>query len=209
LANEAARLAGELELRFKNELIKDPYVLLVRLINTGNRELRVRDFIQPIRIELDAPVLSSWIVKAEPEELAPSLTWQGTAVEVAPTLFNKGDWVAVGALTDGEPKEKGISTRIVGVKRSRKFEHSRGSLSDVAPGFGWLGGIATFIMAAVLIDPLTRGKWQEWAKLADPPWQYEAIALSALAISVLVGIIVTRLIRKLSARNAESMKVVL
>jgi hypothetical protein len=123
LANEATRLAGELELRFRNDIIKDPYLLLVRLINTGNKPLAEGDFEQPVRIELHAPVLSAWLAKSDPEELSPKVTWQDTKVEVAPTLFNKGDWVAFVVLTDGEPKETSIDIRIVGVKKSRKFEH--------------------------------------------------------------------------------------
>ena len=51
LANEAIRIAGELQLRFRNSIVKDPYLLLVRLINTGNRPLTEEDFEQPVRID--------------------------------------------------------------------------------------------------------------------------------------------------------------
>ena len=105
-ANEAIRIAGELQLRFRNSIVKDPYLLLVRLINTGNRPLTEEDFEQPVRIELDAPILSGWIAKADPEALVPTVGWRNDVLEVSGTLFNKGDWIALGVLTDGEPKGK-------------------------------------------------------------------------------------------------------
>jgi hypothetical protein len=215
LADEATRLAGELELRFKSSIIKDPYLLLVRLINTGNRPLGEEDFEQPIRIELDAPVLTGWIAKADPEELAPTVRWYADIVEVPGTLFNKGDWIALGVLTDGEPREKKINIRIVGVKKARQFEHYSKALNQAAVFLGILAGMFSFLASALLVDPLTHGdftRWQDLANppgLANPPWQYYAITVSALLLPIFLGIIVTRLVRRLSQRTTASMKVVL
>jgi hypothetical protein len=181
----------------------------MRLINTGNKPLAEDDFEQPVRIELGAPVLSAWLVKADPEELAPEVTWQNAKVEVAPTLFNKGDWVAFGVLTDGEPKEKSINIRIAGVKKSRKFEHQSSSLREAASFIGWMAGAITFLVMALVVDPLTHGDYTRWGDIANPPWQYYAISFAAFIIPITIGVTATRLVRKLSQRIAESMKVVL
>jgi hypothetical protein len=209
LANEATRLAGELELRFRNSIIKDPYLLLVRLINTGNKPLEQEDFEQPVRIELDAPVLSAWIAKADPEELIPPVEWQATTVEVSAALFNKGDWIALGVLTDGEPKEKSINMRIVGVKKPRKFEHLNTALNQSAVILGISAGMFSFLALALLVDPLTNGNYAVWGDLANPPWQYYAISTSAFVLPIIVGVVVTRLVRRLSQRRTEPLKVVL
>jgi len=215
LADEATRLAGDLELRFKTSVIKDPYLLLVRLINTGNKPLVEEDFEQPVRIELDAPVLSAWIAKSEPEELIPAVGWYSDTVEIFPALFNKGDWIALGALTDGEPPKKNINVRIVGVKKPRKFEHFSKALNQSAVFFGILVGLVSLVGAVLLVDPMTDGNFQRWADLAnppnvaDPPWQYYAISVTALVMPILIGIFATRLVRRLSQRTTRSMKVLL
>jgi hypothetical protein len=215
LADEATRLAGELELRFRNSIVKDPYLLLVRLINTGNRPLAEEDFEEPVRIELDAPVLSAWIAKADPEELTPAVKWQTATVEVSATLFNRGDWMALGVLTDGEPKEKRVKVRIIGVKKARKFEHISNALNQTAVFLGILAGTSSFLAFALLVDPLTNGQFTRWGDLANPPgiagppWQYYAVTILAFVIPTIIGIVITRMVRWLTQRTTESMKVVL
>jgi uncharacterized PurR-regulated membrane protein YhhQ (DUF165 family) len=105
--------------------------------------------------------------------------------------------------------------RIVGVKKPRKFEHFSKAVNQSAVFLGVLTGLVSLLGAALLIDPITNGNFQRWADLAnppgvaDPPWQYYAISFSAFIVPIAVGIIVTRLVRKLSQRTTRSMKVVL
>jgi hypothetical protein len=208
LADQATRLAGELELRFKGDVIKDPYLLLVRLINTGNKPLEVEDFEQPIRIDLDVPVLSAWVAKAEPKDFAPDLSWRGNSVFLPGALFNQGDWVAVSVLADGEPKERSVGVRIVGVKEPRKFQPNAGRIDEMAVPLGWVIGFSSLVLLVVSLNPITKGKFEQWGKLPQPPWQYYALGILATAISIAIGIIVARQWRRLFRKRIESMEVV-
>jgi hypothetical protein len=60
LAGEAARLSSGLRVMSGSQLVADPYLLLVRLINTGRRAISKEDFQgKSCKVVLDRAVLSA------------------------------------------------------------------------------------------------------------------------------------------------------
>lgn len=172
-----------LELRYKDTGVVDPYLTIVRFINTGNRPIAPSDQIEPLSVtftdpdwlrprgdvverairvredqrrvaqiarhadecadedevsikmaalsarrRIDPPVereiLSASPVKASIPLDEMTISLAGDRAEIAPTLLNQGDWIAVRFLIDG-PAEPEIAGRIVGVKELRPSKPSR------------------------------------------------------------------------------------
>ena len=124
LSDDAVRLPNGLEVRYQGEMVANPYLQIVRLINVGPRAIREEDFRMPIQIEFGAPVIAVHVTKTNPLEIEPRVRKESTKVFVEPMLFNRRDWIALSILTDGEPTERAdqrVWVRAVNTAESRPF----------------------------------------------------------------------------------------
>jgi hypothetical protein len=117
---DAATLGGWLRLRlsYGDEYIDDPYLIVVQLINTGNRPIRPEEQVEPIHIDFGDTVRVLYAETVEGSRVETDIYLEEHHVKIPPVLFNQGDWIAVKLLTDrkGTPDIRG---RIVGVREFR------------------------------------------------------------------------------------------
>jgi hypothetical protein len=216
VASEAARLAGDLKVTYKDQAIKDPYLLLVRLINTGNKHIESEDFDTPVRVELGASkVISAEVVKTSQEQMNPSLEVQENAVVLHPMLFNRNEWLAFTAVTDGEPTEKVVIARIAGGSEPREFKFKAAKAPTLEPLPVFAGFGVTFAGFGVLGTTLSRlfPNTYPSANSTDVPLIQNMLLIGGAIVCILLGVGATRSLRRVYKapfeRKSKELEVIL
>jgi hypothetical protein len=113
-----------LELRYKGELIENPYLLLFRLINAGNQPIVPDDYQEEICVRLNEPaqVLTAEITGASPGLSNAKVQADGCNAVVSKLLLNPGDWLAIKLLARQAPEQTKVEGRIAGVTAIRPYD---------------------------------------------------------------------------------------
>ena len=117
---------GKLEILYNKKPVKDVYLSVIKLINSGNMEIKKDDFEKPVVIDFGkgTEVLTTEISDGIKTEL--SILEEN--VMVTPTLLNKGDYITIKTLVSNFQKNEITFTgRIVGVKAIKKYTESKTS----------------------------------------------------------------------------------
>ena len=106
--------AGSLGLVHDGEAVNDPWLMIVRIVNVGDRAIKAEDYETPLKLNLGGSlgVASVNQTGQRPSDLAPPLERDGDSVLVLPTLFNPGDMIELQVLTTGQPKEVELGGRL-------------------------------------------------------------------------------------------------
>ncbi|MFI1304052.1 hypothetical protein [Streptomyces sioyaensis] len=94
----------DLELRHRGEVLTDPHVLQVTLINRGRKDIPSTDFDggRSIRCDLGVRIIAHLSSTCVPESLkAPKLAIKATVIEAAPTLIRSRQSITYALLVDG------------------------------------------------------------------------------------------------------------
>jgi len=109
---------GRLKVLYDGNPVNDPNIVIVRLGNTGKREILEADFPDPIRVDFGgASVLT--IQDIDRSDPAVKARWSKdhanqSAVLLKPELLNRGEWIEMKFVTDGELKNPDIDIRFAG-----------------------------------------------------------------------------------------------
>jgi hypothetical protein len=211
-------LAKDLRVIYKDQSIDDPYLLVVRLINTGNKDILEEHFAHPVKIELGAPakVISPEIAKTIPDDMdpPPQVEKQGNTVLLAPMLFNRGDWIAISILTDGEPGERRVITRIAGGTQPRVFKQAKQSLAEpLAP----MAGVAVALIGIGILGSLL-SMWfpdtfgADVPATVEPPLIQNLLLVGGGIVAILLGVLTNRLLKgpltTLYQRKQKSLEII-
>jgi hypothetical protein len=145
-------MRAELKVTVGTTLMKDPYVVILRMGNRSRRDIRSRDFDQdkPIVFDLGAEILAVGGPRSgtDPPE---TLTFEDTKISYGPALIHGGQNLRLTILTDGAPNLKcehhlvNVIVREVASAGRRPpaqmlvyFGVFIGALALVT-GFGWIG----------------------------------------------------------------------
>jgi hypothetical protein len=93
----------DIQLTVRGKPAKDPYLVTIRIVNNGHRDIRSDDFDdnKPLSINLGAEVLS---ILTSPDQGHPSFSFEtGREVLVMPTLIRRGQSITASLLTEGAP----------------------------------------------------------------------------------------------------------
>jgi len=124
LVIEAEGMRGELELRHRGNLQADPQVVTIKLVSRGRKDITSDAFDkhQPIRLELRAPVVEVLRVTSEPDDRpTPTVTSDGTSVNIGPSLLDRRHTITITVLTDGGEPDLHCTSPVHNV-RSRSGE---------------------------------------------------------------------------------------
>ena len=182
-----------LELRYKGVEVKDPSLIIIRFINSGNRPISPSDQVEPLSVsfpEKDWPIygriLSASLARASIPTDKVTIKIVGDRAEITPMLLNQGDWLAVRFLIDKEAEPQ-ISGRVVGVPELRPLKFSR-RLID--PDVDWITSIT--IPAIPVI-----GAWTIWTVyFSNDDSQVERmnmIFLAASTVALIAGLCYAKL----------------
>lgn len=125
---EARTFQQDLELRFRGTKVDDPHLVIIRLINTGNRPVAPDDQISHISLDFSGSgvdLVTADVLKTNIPNPVIHTTIDRDTLCLAPFLFNQGDWIAFRMLVDGKslPIVRG---RVLGIREFRPYRPSEG-----------------------------------------------------------------------------------
>lgn len=124
LASGAHGVRKLVRVKVANMELENPWLVVVRIKNTGRKAVEAGDYVQAIRIEYsDNDVVASFLadesslgVNSGPYEDMPA----DEVMDFAPKLLNAGDWFDIQQLSDGPPGKITVSARIKDQSRPMK-----------------------------------------------------------------------------------------
>jgi hypothetical protein len=152
--------------------VDDPYLIVLRFINTGNRPITPDDFKTSVKVQFSdsCNVLFAERIASKPPDLTPEVTAESHGAALKSSLFNPGDWVDIKLLVDGDPSERSVTGRVIGVSELRPYEPRQ------TPQ---LASSIAFVVIGALFGLLTNYATQE-----DPgPWVWYSGSALVLASS--------------------------
>jgi hypothetical protein len=190
-----------------SQLVADPYLLLVRLINTGRHAVSKEDFQrEPCKIVLDRVVLSVEVADKSDSQMEAFAEWKGSEAQLQPMLFKPGEWIALAILTDGKPDDQSVDLRSPRIAKPREYKPRE--YRDVAESLSFFAGACLWIGIILLLSSLNKFVVRRDLLTQDNADSMSGIiALAAIGLCVFVGRRISRLLKKWFGRRAEAMKV--
>lgn len=104
----------ELEISIKNTPVKDAYLYLVKLKNTGTEPITVNDYEKPIQIKFDSEILSVKTKEKIPSNLSLDYLIKDEIISVNPFLFNSEEAFSLEIVSSSE-NYPSVESRIAGI----------------------------------------------------------------------------------------------
>jgi hypothetical protein len=110
-------LAGKLEVVLNGETVKDPVIVSVRMVNTGDRAILSSDFHEPLALQLHGSqrILSATVTSSRPSDFKPQLSIDESRVVISPTLINPGDLIELQVIASGPVRDVALQGRVADV----------------------------------------------------------------------------------------------
>lgn len=184
----------QIEIRWSGRLVKDLHVVVVRVVNVGDRAIVSADFASDLALIIHGPpVLHAQVSSSRPDGLALELATGESEVHISPFLFNAGDMFEIKLLCEGKPAKVSLNGRIRDlapmVQRPLPYPPGSGPEGDMLPfdKFMWSVPVAT-IYLAIMFQAITA---------ALPASQKIAVVgIVSLVFLVLYPILVYRLVQR-------------
>ena len=98
--------------------VRDASVVVLRLVNTGDKAILPEDYRSDLSICLDGvnEVIAATATRTRPGELSPEVTTEQRKVLIAPLLVNPGDMIELQILASGLASSARVESRIVNVQ---------------------------------------------------------------------------------------------
>lgn len=113
-------VARDIQVLYKNREVHNLSLIVVRIENTGNVEIRTSDYERPISLEFfaDSTVVEATLTDANPPAMAIDIDINNNIATLENVLYNPGDWVAINFLIIDNINEGqvGIRGRIAGLQ---------------------------------------------------------------------------------------------
>lgn len=188
--------ATDLSVTHNGTLVPDATVVIVRIVNTGDKAVLEEDFRSDlvIRFKGTLQVMSARVTNARPPDLHAKVSADGDSVSVQPLLINSTDMMQVQALLSGAPETVTVEGRIANTRLShrRELPYSPGSgrEGELDNAFEWgMWYVAPAVVVAIVMWPLIGSTANALTKVA-------AGVAAALFVFVLNPMYVRYLIRR-------------
>ena len=139
---------GDIQIFYKDNLIKNLYLITLRISNTGNVPISSKDYEKPISIFFgqDSRIFSTEIFKVYPESLTLDSSLEENKLTLAPLLLNSGDYLEIKCLVNNPNREKVlVHGRVVGVRDIKEIR------SNPIRYLGWsLIGVTIMVLALII-----------------------------------------------------------
>ncbi|HEX7058345.1 MAG TPA: hypothetical protein VF176_00640 [Solirubrobacterales bacterium] len=135
--------------------VTDPAIMILRIVNTGDRAITPQSFENDIVLRLTgvSEVISATCTARRPEDLEPTFLLDGECAKLKPILINPGDLMQIQLLSAGQASEVSVSGRVseLSIKRRDALPYPPGSgphgeLEGPVDYFMWFVGIPGFIL---------------------------------------------------------------
>ncbi|MEU4339347.1 hypothetical protein AB0F59_32655 [Micromonospora lupini] len=147
----------DLEVTYKGSVVSDASVVVVRIVNTGDKAVLPEDFRSPLAIKLQGAnkVVSALTTKTRPTDLGATVSAEDNCCLIQPLLINPTDMIQIQLLASGLAKNVVLEGRIanlhIKLRTDLPYPPGTGPEGELANGFEkfmWYGMPA--ILAAVL-----------------------------------------------------------
>ena len=131
----------KLQLTYEGQIVNDVYLIILRIVNSGNQPILPDDYEKPIEIKFQAGsrILSAETVETKPKDLQMSVDIEDNNYAVLrPVLFNSKEEVVTKMLVSSPAEEVKISYRIAGVGsiiKIRRYKRLREFIIAILAGF--------------------------------------------------------------------------
>lgn len=158
---------GDIQLKHGATTLEKPYIVVLKIENTGNRPITSTDFDGPFEIFTLGPeqIVASTIDKTTPKNFRVFAQLIDGRVIVQPTLFNPGDGFNISILTTGGLPKIDVYARIGGVKTVAIDNLSHASVLSF---FRWplfIIGFLMFVISIVIFDLKKHVAIRRWAAI--------------------------------------------
>lgn len=116
---QSAPQTSTLEMRIGNVVVKHPWLLTLRVENTGNIPIEERDIEMPLEVQFakTKPLIAE-IVKKSQAAIFGNAAIAGDRISLTHKLLNAGDWIDIQIVFDDEPSlPPSVRARISGVSQ--------------------------------------------------------------------------------------------
>src|SRR2546425_8100170 len=111
-------LEGRLKITFEGRTIKDVWLVVVQLFNSGNEAILATDFVQPLSIDpTRGVVLSAEVIETIPTDLNAQTAIEAVGAKLTPLLLNPGDVITLRLVITEYHAPVLFTGRIIGVSR--------------------------------------------------------------------------------------------
>lgn len=118
-----ADIKSNLQIMLDGKSVQDVYLILVRIVNMGNAEIRATDYERPITLDFgpQAEILSAEVTDTSSKSLQPLLDIKGPTLVLAPALINSGESITIKALIIKFHGSISVDGRIAGIRDIRRL----------------------------------------------------------------------------------------
>lgn len=108
------RVARDLEVRHNGDVLMEPSLTILRLVNTGDRPIKAEDFESDIVIRFEGvrDLSSATWTASRPADLRPDIEIDDDCVRLKPTLINPEDMLELQVLSAGQPRDISVAGRV-------------------------------------------------------------------------------------------------
>lgn len=153
VAREASGLETRLRVTYDGDILEDPYLSLLRVINSGPKDISKEDFKgESYKFQFDRPVRLATITKTSHDQLtASTVRFNGSEVYLLPTLFKQNEWLVVAVLTTGRPTLESVDFRVANIALPSELEQTIFSqITSPIAIVGWLAAAQGWIAAVIV-----------------------------------------------------------
>jgi hypothetical protein len=167
---------SRVQILFYGQPVASPYLLTLRVANTGRQPITRTDFDQPLVATITGTVMSATVAATSPPALADHLSWQqdsDSRLRFNALLLNPGDWFEIQVLTTAPTvpsRPLDLNTRIIGIDSPTPFDYN----SLALPLWKKLGTYTAIPLAGALSAVLSLLLVQ-WLASSPPPTPREAL----------------------------------
>lgn len=154
----------QIEIRWSGRLVKDLHLVVIRVVNIGDRAIVPADFASDLTLIIHGPpVLHAQVSSSRPDGLALELATHESDVHISPFLFNAGDMFEIKLLCEGKPPKFSLNCRIRDlasiVQRSLPYPPGSGPEGEMSTfdKFSWTVPMAVIylaILSEIIAAPL-------------------------------------------------------
>jgi hypothetical protein len=125
----ASGFQEQIEIRLRRKVVRDVYLVIVRLFNSGGVSIKPEDYVKPIKLSFNnGQIISVDVIETDPDGLGEVVESQDkTSVTLKNILLNSKDKFVLKLLLtgfDGSADDINVDGRIVGVKKIRILRES-------------------------------------------------------------------------------------
>jgi hypothetical protein len=118
---------SDLRILFQDDLVKEPWIVIVHISNTGKQDIAPGDITKPISVDVgnNANIRDARVTGSSPEDVYAAARLpidENGQPFLEPVAINRGNTIYVQLLLDGAPQEVTVVGRGVGIDKLERIE---------------------------------------------------------------------------------------